>query len=55
MKTTGTPCRKCKHWGKMTWEYPCNWCMSDEDIALSVMNPNHPVDFTHYEPQEDAE
>jgi len=27
--------------------------MSDEDIALAHMNPNHPVDFVHYEPKED--
>lgn len=53
MKTTGTPCRKCKHRDKKTWEQPCCWC-SDEDIALSVMNPKLFVDFTHYEPDEDS-
>lgn len=31
---------------------PCCWCISNEDIALSVHTPNHPVDFVYYEPKE---
>lgn len=53
MKSTGTPCRNCLHSKRQTWEHPCCDCMSDEDIALAHMNPNHPVDFVHYEPKED--
>ena len=49
MKTTGTPCRKCVHWKKQTWEQPCCWCMSDEDIVLAHINPEHPVNFTRFE------
>lgn len=49
MKTNGTPCRKCKHGGKQGYEQPCCWCISNEDIALSVHNPEHEIDFTRYE------
>ena len=50
MKSTGTPCRNCLHGKRQTWEHPCCDCMSDEDIALAHMNPDH---FVHYEPKED--
>ena len=53
MKTTGTPCKKCVHGEKQGYEQPCCWCISDEDIVLAVGNPEHPVDFVHYEPKED--
>lgn len=52
MKTTGTPCRECVHRPKQTWEQPCCWCISDEDIVLAHINPEHPVDFTRFEPNE---
>lgn len=55
MKTTGTPCKLCKHGGKQGYEQPCCWCISNEDIALSVHNPNHPVDFVYYEPKDGAD
>lgn len=54
MKTTGTPCRKCVHHGKQTWEQPCCWCISDEDIVLAHINPEHPVDFTRFEMPKDS-
>lgn len=53
MQTTGTPCRKCKHWEKRDWEQPCCWCISNEDIALAHHNPNHLVNFVKYEPKEE--
>lgn len=49
MKTTGTPCKNCVHGKKQTFEKPCCWCISDEDIILAHINPNHPVDFSRYE------
>lgn len=52
MKTTGTPCKLCKYGGKQGYEQPCCWCISNEDIALSVHNPSHPIDFVYFEPQE---
>lgn len=55
MKTTGTPCKLCKHGGKQGYEQPCYWCISNEDIALSVHNPNYPVDFTRFEEKDGAD
>ena len=54
MKTTGTPCKKCKHEHKLTVENPCYTCISNEDIVLAHINPDHPVDFVHFEPKEKA-
>lgn len=52
MLTTGTPCRQCKYGAKQGYEQPCCWCISNEDIALAHHNPNHLVDFTHFEPKD---
>lgn len=52
MKTTGTPCKKCIHADKEMWERPCCGCISNEDIALAHINPEHPVDFVYFEPKE---
>ena len=53
MKTTGTPCKKCKWEHKLTVENPCYTCISNTDIALAHINPTHPVDFVHFEPKEE--
>lgn len=52
--TNKIPCGTCKNapWLAQNPSWICQWCISDEDIALAVMNPAHPVDFTHYEPME---
>lgn len=53
MKTTETPCKKCKWEHKLTVENPCYTCISNEDIALAHINPDHPVEFVHFEPKEE--
>lgn len=53
VKTTGTPCGSCSHFSDGKCPI-ADWCISNEDIALSVMNPKHPVDFTRYEPKKDS-
>ena len=55
MKSTGTQCKKCVHGNKKSYENPCCWCISDEDIALAHMNPNHAVDFVHFSKTEAEE
>lgn len=49
MKSLGTPCRNCVNSNKQTWEHPCCDCISNEDIILAHINPDHAVDFAYYE------
>lgn len=49
MKTTGVPCKNCIHGKKMGYEQPCCWCISNEDIAMSHINPGHAIDYTRFQ------
>lgn len=39
------PCYGCKHRNKSKDEYPCNICVSDDDVS----KPNYATNFTAYE------